>query len=56
MNETWTEETALYALTITHLEKPPKEEPSKELAVVKPEIAEETVEAEFEEVTPPPFY
>jgi len=56
MNQNWTEETALYALTITHLEKPPKEEPSKELIVVKPEITEETVEAEFDEVAPPPFY
>jgi hypothetical protein len=46
MNETWTEETALYALVLTHLEEPPKEEP-QEL---------EVIEGEIEEVAPPPFY
>ncbi len=56
MNETWTEEIARHTLALTYLEEPPKEEPSKELAVVKPEIIEETVEAEIEEVAPPPFY
>src|SRR5436853_286744 len=47
MNEIWTsEETAIYALTMTFLEEPPKEEP-KEI---------EVIEGEVEEVTPPPFY
>ncbi len=46
MNETtWTEETALYALSLIYLEEPPKE--PQEL---------EVIEGEVEEVAPPPFY
>ena len=51
MNETWTEETALYALTLTYLEeasqKPSEEDETKEL---------EVIEGEVEEVKQPPFY
>ena len=46
MNQHWTEETALRALTMTYLEEPPQEA-STELAVI---------EGEVEEVAPPPFY
>jgi hypothetical protein len=53
MNEAWTEETAIYALTMIFLEEPPKKEESKELEVIQDE---QVLEGEVEEIAPPPFY
>jgi hypothetical protein len=52
MNEAWAEDTAIYALTMTFLEEPPKKE-SKEIQVIQDE---QVLEGEVEEIAPPPFY
>src|SRR5947209_606398 len=51
MNEAWTEETALSALTITYLEEEASKS-SEETEAQKLEV----IEGEVEEVVPPPFY